>query len=149
MLDRDLAILYGVETKVLNQSVKRNIGRFPQDFMFQLVEFEEKALRSHFVTSKETGRRGGRRYPTTAFTELGIAMLSSVLSSEQAVQSNIRIMRTFFELRRLIGRDPELFERMSKLEKDSAYLFEIIFQRLDQLEMNTPLLPPSRKKMGI
>jgi hypothetical protein len=89
--------------------------------MFQLTEKEEIFLRSQNVTSKEGGR-GGRRYPTTAFTELGIAMLSSVLSSEQAIQSNIRIMRLFFEL---------------------------ILNRLDQLEMNVPLLPPNRKRIGI
>jgi hypothetical protein len=111
--------------------------------MFQLNEVEVKSLGSQIVIPKEA-KKGGRRYPTTAFTELGIAMLSSVLSSEQAVQSNIR---TFFELRRLVGRDPELFERMSKLEKDSTYLFEVIFQRLDQLEINIPLLPPQAKEI--
>ena len=90
MLDRDLAVLYGVKTKVLNQSVKRNITRFPDDFMFQLIETEEKYLRSQSVTSNEKGS-GGRRYPTTAFTELGIAMLSSILNSEQAVQNKTGI----------------------------------------------------------
>jgi len=148
MFDRDLAVLYGVETRVLNQSVKRNIGRFPSDFMFQLTEIEEESLRSQDVISKEDGK-GGRRYPATAFTELGIAMLSSVLNSEQAVQTNIRIMRTFFELRSWVSRDPKLAERMNKLEKDSNYLFEVVFLRLDQLEIKVPLLPTDRKKIGI
>ena len=100
------------------------------------------------MTSKEPGK-GGRRYPITVFTELGIAMLSSVLRSEQAVQSNIRIMRMFFELPHLTSRDPKLAKRLKKLEKNSTFLFEVIFRRLDQLEIKTPLLPPSRKKIGI
>ncbi len=147
MLDRDLAVLYGIETKVLNQSVRRNMSRFPDDFMFQLIETEEEFLRSQFVTSKES-RKGGRRYPVTVFTELGIAMLSSVLNSELAVQTNIRIMRLFFELRKLIHRDPELVGKINKLEKDSNFLFEVILDRLEQLEIKIPVLPPDRNKIG-
>ncbi len=148
MLGSDLADLYRVKTKVLNQSVKRNASRFPVDFMFQLTETEEESLRSKTVTSKINGR-GGRRYPTNAFTELGIAMLSSILNSEQAIQTNIRIMRTFFELRKLLRRDPKLAERVGQLEKNSNLLFEVIFERLDQIEIKIPLLPPGRKKIGI
>jgi len=96
MLDADLATLYGVETKVLVQAVKRNIDRFPDDFMFQLSNDEFKRLRSQIVTSN---KRGGRRTPPYAFTEQGVAMLSSVLRSKQAVQVNIEIMRTFVKLR--------------------------------------------------
>ena len=111
MLDHDLARLYGVETGALNRAVKRNIQRFPSDFCFQLTEIEEEYLKCQIGTSNENLRyqigtsslgRGGRRKPTSAFTELGIAMLSSVLRSEQAVQVNISIMRTFFKLRDLV-----------------------------------------------
>ena len=98
MLDRDLAILYEVETKVLNQAVKRNITRFPDDFMFQLTNEELKGLRSQIVTSK----RGGQRYLPYAFTENGVAMLSSILNSEGAIEVNIQIMRTFTRLREML-----------------------------------------------
>lgn len=115
MLDRDLAELYGVETKVLKQAVKRNINRFPSDFMFEVSPQEQKHLRSQFVTTNVvanqgvtnlrsqfvTTKMGGNRYNAFAFTELGIAMLSSVLNSDTAIEINIRIMRAFVELRRL------------------------------------------------
>ena len=96
MLDFDLAGLYGTETKVLKQSVKRNIRRFPSDFMFELTKEEFELLRSQFVTSKQ---RGGTRYMPYAFTESGVAMLSSVLHSEVAIEINIHIMRAFIALR--------------------------------------------------
>ena len=99
MLDEDLAELYGVETKVLVQQVKRNLKRFPPDFMFQLTKTEAEALRSQIVTSKKG--RGGRRYLPFVFTEQGVAMLSGVLRSERAIAVNIEIMRTFVELRRV------------------------------------------------
>ncbi len=96
LLDRDLAALYGVTTKRLNEQVKRNLARFPTDFMFQLTAGEVAALRSHFATSKKpAANRGGRRYLPYAFTEQGVAMLSSVLSTEHAVAVNIEIMRAF------------------------------------------------------
>ena len=98
MLDFDLAEMYQTETKILNQSVKRNAGRFPPDFMFQLTEKEFNSLRSQFVTSK----KGGKRRPPYAFTELGVAMLSSVLRSPVAIEINIQIMRACVELRKLI-----------------------------------------------
>src|SRR4030042_6237664 len=98
MLDKDLAMLYGVETKVLNQAIKRNITRFPEDFMFQLTSEEFQNLRSQIVTSSW----GGQRYFPYAFTENGVAMLSSVLNSERAVDVNIQIMRTFTRLREML-----------------------------------------------
>jgi hypothetical protein len=100
MLDTDLAKLYRVPTKAINQAVKRNTYRFPVDFMFQLTSKETTALRSQFVTSKS---RGGRQYRPYAFTEQGVAMLSSVLHSERAIQVNIAIMRAFVQLREMIG----------------------------------------------
>ena len=98
MLDSDLAKLYGVETKVLVQAVKRNIDRFPQDFMFRLSTHQYKILRSQSVTSSW----GGRRYPPFVFTEQGVAMLSSVLKSKRAIKVNIAIMRTFVDLRKFL-----------------------------------------------
>jgi len=100
MLDAHLAELYGVETKVLVQAVKRNIERFPEDFMFQLSQAEFAILRSQFVTSSDWG---GRRYPPYAFTEQGVAMLSSVLHSQRAVQVNIEIVRAFIRLRQMLA----------------------------------------------
>ena len=117
MLDQDLARLYGVLTKRLNEQVKRNFNRFPADFMFQLTTDEAdqlpKNLRSHYATSKA----GGRRYLPYAFTEQGIAMLSSVLKSERAVQINIAIMRTFVKLRQVLAAHKELSERLAELEQ--------------------------------
>jgi hypothetical protein len=101
MLDSDLAELYQVTTKALNQTVKRNLGRFPEDFMFELSSDEADFLRSQTVTSKKG--RGGRRYLPYAFTEQGVAMLSSILKSRRAIQVNIAIMRTFVRLRELVG----------------------------------------------
>jgi phage regulator Rha-like protein len=115
MLDRDLAELYGVETKVLLQSVKRNIKRFPADFMFQITKEEFESLRSQFVTSKEP--RGGRRYMPYVFTENGVAMLSSVLKSNQAIEVNIQIMRTFTRLREMLSSNRELSKKLEDLEK--------------------------------
>ena len=112
MLDSDLAKLYGVETKVLNQAVKRNIQRFPTDFMFQLTK--EECLRSQIVTSN--GGRGGSRYMPYAFTENGVAMLSSVLRSEKAIEVNILIMRAFTLMRNFIKKHGSLFQRLDRLE---------------------------------
>lgn len=106
MLDKDLANLYGVETKKLNQTVKRNKERFPEDFMFQLTNLEMLSLRSQIVTSN----RGGRRYNTFVFTEQGVAMLSSVLKSERAIRVNIQIMRTFTKIREMIVSNKNLRE---------------------------------------
>ena len=115
MLDSDLALLYGVQTKVLNQAVRRNVERFPSDFMFQLTEIEWDFLKSQFVTSNDG--RGGKRKLPLVFTEFGVAMLSSVLNSDQAIQMNITIMRTFGRLRVVLESNTELANKMSILEK--------------------------------
>lgn len=114
MLDEDLAELYGVETRVLNQAVRRNPARFPEDFMFRVTEEEWTRLRSQTVTSKKG--RGGRRYPPHAFTQEGVAMLSSVLQSEQAVAVNVEIMRAFVRYRTFVSNHAELAARLKELE---------------------------------
>jgi len=113
MLDSDLANLYGVSTKSLNQTINRNLDRFPDDFAYRLTEQEHASLRSQIVTSNVG--RGGRRYRPWAFTEHGVAMLSSVLRSPQAVQVNLEIMRAFVRLRRLLATPGELVEQITKL----------------------------------
>ena len=115
MLDSDLAMLYEVATKVLNQAVKRNIERFPEDFMFQLTEDEYEVLRSQFVTSK-TETRGGRQYLPYVFTEQGVSMLSSVLKSQRAIQINVQIMRTFVKMREWALENKEMSKRLAELE---------------------------------
>jgi hypothetical protein len=124
LLDADLAALYGVETKVLLQAVKRNLERFPEDFMFQLSNQEFNVLRSQSVTSSsealETLRWGGRRTAPYAFTEQGVAMLSSILSSPQAVQVNIAIMRAFVKLRELAMTHHDLAKQLNALEEKTA-----------------------------
>ena len=119
LLDADLAEMYGVETANLNKAVKRNIGRFPQDFMFQLTAEEAGSLRFQIGISKPQGR-GGRRYLPYVFTEQGVAMLSSVLKSERAVQVNIAIMRAFVQMRELAASNRELGRRLDELEKRLA-----------------------------
>jgi hypothetical protein len=114
LLDEDLAALYGVATKVLVQAVKRNERRFPSDFMFQLTASEWQALRSRTVTSRPG--HGGRRYAPYAFTEQGVAMLSSTLGSERAIAVNIEIMRTFVRMRELLASNRELARRLDQLE---------------------------------
>lgn len=141
MLDNDLAKLYAVETKVLNQAVKRNLDRFPEDFMFQLTAEEEELLRSQNVTSK----RGGRRYLPYAFTEQGIAMLSSVLKSRRAVHVNIEIMRTFVRLRRFAQSHEELAGRLRALESKYDGQFKVVFEAIREL-MAVP--EPSKKRIG-
>jgi hypothetical protein len=117
MLDADLAGLYGVSTGALIQAVKRNLGRFPPDFMFQLTEQELRDLRSQSVISKPRLGRGGRRSPPYAFSEQGVAMLSSVLRSERAIAVNIAIMRAFVRLRELAPADAELKRQLDDLER--------------------------------
>lgn len=131
MLDADLAELYGVQTKVLVQAVKRNLARFPQDFMFQLSADEFTALRSQTVTSN-TGR-GGRRTAPYAFTEQGVAMLSSVLGSPRAIGVNIEIMRTFVRVRELAATHSELSKRLSELEEKT----ELLSMQHDTFSSNT------------
>ena len=123
MLDSDLAELYDVETKVLLQAVKRNKDRFPEDSMFQLDQEEYEALRSQIVTSNKG--RGGRRFKPHAFTEQGIAMLSSVLNSKRAIQVNIQIMRTFTKLREMIENNKELKRKLDDMEKNMMHNFRL------------------------
>jgi len=113
MIDRDLSELYEVETKVLNQAVKRNSERFPEEFMFQITDDEFNRLRSQFVTSNQ---RGGRRYLPYAFTEQGVAMLSAVLRSETAVKISVQIIKAFVSIRRFILSNAQVFQRLDTLE---------------------------------
>jgi ORF6N domain len=129
MLDAVLAKLYGVETKVLLQSVKRNMERFPADFMFQLSDSEFEILRSQIVTSSW----GGRRYSPFVFTEQGVAMLSTVLHSSQAIQVNVEIMRTFVRLRQVLGSHKVLKAQIEGLEKKYDKKFKIVFDAINQL----------------
>lgn len=127
MLDADLAELYGVTTKALNQAVRRNRDRFPDDFMFRLSPEEESGLRSQNVTSN---LRGGRRYLPYAFTEQGVAMLSSVLRSDRAVQVNVEIMRTFVRLREMLVSHDDLAAELDALERRYDGQFAVVFQAL-------------------
>ncbi|MEI8348275.1 MAG: ORF6N domain-containing protein [Pseudomonadota bacterium] len=148
MIDSDLANLYEVPTKRLNEQVKRNFHRFPHDFMFQLTNAEFESLRSQFATSKQG--RGGRRHIPLAFTEHGIAMLSSVLNSDRAIEVNISIIRTFVNLRQLIAGHQSLNEKIRELEVGSNKIFKVVFERLDSLEDKIkPHLPDERKKIGL
>jgi len=132
MLDRDLAELYGVETRVLNQAVKRHKKRFPEDFMFQLSKSEYDFLISQFVTSKKSGRGGIRKMPH-AFTEQGVAMLSGILNSDRAIAVNIQIMRTFTKLRHMISDNEDLRRDLAELREQTDERFQIVFETLDQL----------------
>jgi len=147
MLDSDLAHLYGVETKYLNRQVKRNIQRFPKQFMFQLSKQELKNLRCQFVTFKASTLN--RKYCPYVFTEHGIAMLAGVLNSEQAIKCNIAIIKTFIKLRRLLANNESITDRIETLEKGSVKAFKIIFERLDTLEKASPVLPQHRKKISL
>jgi ORF6N domain len=143
MLDRDLAHLYEVETKTLNRAVKRNLQRFPLDFMFQLTEDEAEILRCQIGTSSKG--HGGRRYLPYVFTEQGVAMLSSVLNSERAISVNIEIMRAFVKLRQLLASNTELARRLDKLEGKYDKQFKIVFDAIRKL-MATPAR--DRKEIG-
>jgi len=132
LLDSDLAALYGVTTKRLNEQVRRNLKRFPVDFMYQLSQEEFESLRSHFATlNKSRGKH--RKYLPYVFTEQGIAMLSSVLNSERAVEVNIQIMRTFVKLRELMSTHKDLARKLSELEKKYDGQFQIVFEAIRQL----------------
>ncbi len=146
LMDSDLAEMYGVETSNLNKAVKRNIDRFPQDFMFQLTSEEADSLRFQIGMSKPEGR-GGRRYLPHAFTEQGVAMLSSVLNSNHAVQVNIAIMRAFVQLRELAASNRVLAKRLDELEnkydKHDKQFMEV-FDAIRQL-----MAPPEKTKRKI
>lgn len=132
MLDNELAMLYGVETKVLKQAVRRNQDRFPGDFLFQLNDDEKRTLRSQFVTL-ETGRGKHSKYPPFAFTEQGVAMLSGILHSPRAVQTNIAIMRTFVSLRKWMESNKKLESRIRQLEGKYDQQFKVVFEAIRQL----------------
>jgi ORF6N domain len=142
LLDQTLAELYGVPVKVLNQAVRRNAERFPEDFMFQLTAEESELLRSQFVTSRPAAH-GGRRYEPYAFTEQGVAMLSSVLRSERAVNVNIEIMRAFVRMRRVLQEHAELGAKLAQLEKKYDGQFRIVFDAIRDL-MAAPVKPKGR-----
>ena len=143
MLDADLAELYVVSTKRLNEQVRRNLNRFPPDFMFQLNEKETEILRSQIATSKVG--RGGRRYFPYVFSEQGVAMLSSVLNSERAIEVNILIMRAFVKLREMVASNKDLAKRLNDLEKKYDGQFKIVFDALRAL-VAPPVKP--KRKMG-
>ena len=135
LLDRDLAELYEVTTKQLNQQVRRNWERFPADFMFQLTGKDVACLRSQFVTSKiKPAGRGGRRYAPLAFTEQGVAMLSSVLNSERAVQVNIFIMRAFVRLREMLATHKDLAHKVAASAKACEARFEYLADAIRKLQ---------------
>lgn len=140
MLDKDLASLYGVETKMLNRAIKRNQERFPDDFMFQLSKDELENLRYHFGTSSW----GGQRYLPHAFTENGVAMLSSVLNSKRAIQVNIQIMRTFTKIRGLLSQHKDLLRRLDELENKYDAQFRVVFDTIKQM-----IEPSQKAKSGM
>lgn len=141
MLDLDLAELYGVENRALLQAVRRNLQRFPADFMFELTQEEFDELKSQAVVA-DTGH-GGRRYPPFAFTEHGVAMLSSVLNSDRAVAANIEIMRAFVRLRELIASHDDLVRKLAGLERKYDGQFQMIFEAIR--EIMSPPEPPMRR----
>ncbi|MBE0427070.1 MAG: ORF6N domain-containing protein [Nitrospirae bacterium] len=143
MLDSDLAELYGVETKRLNEQVRRNLSRFPDDFMFQLTAEEEFSLKSQIATLK-TGRGLHRKYLPYAFTEQGVAMLSTVLNSERAIQVNIAIMRSFIKIREMLSAHKDLARKLEEMEKKYDAQFKVVFDAIRQL-----MTPPETKKRGI
>jgi hypothetical protein len=127
MLDKDLAELYGVETRVLKQAVKRNVKRFPIDFMFELTKEEHQSLRSQIVILK---RGQHSKYLPMAFTEQGVAMLSSVLNSERAIEVNILIMRAFVKLREMVASHEDLMRKVEEMEKKYDHQFQVVFEAI-------------------
>lgn len=143
ILDADLAGLYGVPTKRLNEQVRRNIKRFPSDFLFELTLEESNRLRLQNVISKKG--RGGRRYRPLAFTEQGVAMLSSVLNSERAIQVNIAIMRAFVRLRQILATHKSLAKKLEEMESKYDEQFRAVFEAIQEL-MTPP--EPRRRPIG-
>jgi len=148
MLDRDLASLYDVSAKVLNQAVRRSLRRFPEDFMFQLTWEEARSLRSHFVTLEKEASGRGRysKYRPYAFTEQGVAMLSSVLHSERAIDVNIEIMRAFVRLRQLLATHKDLARKLDALEKKYDAQFRVVFDAIR--ELMAPPQPKAKRALG-
>lgn len=151
MLDSDLAELYGVETKRLSEQVKRNFERFPSDFMFICNSEDLQDLRSQIATAKLVSSLNfKRRTNPMVFTESGVAMLSSVLNSPQAIQVNISIIRIFVKLRSFVAFENTTDKRVGVLEKNTTKLFKVVFERLDDIEETlSPRLPGNRKKIGL
>lgn len=149
LLDSDLAVLYEVETRTLNQAVKRSRERFPEDFMFQLTRRESEALISQIVISNTTGR-GGRRHVPYAFTEQGVAILSSVLTSKRAIEVNIAIMRTFVRLRQLLTTHEDLARRLDQLEwrqNEQGHQIEAVFETIQHL-IEAPADEEPKRRIG-
>ncbi|MBN1773804.1 MAG: ORF6N domain-containing protein [Deltaproteobacteria bacterium] len=144
MLDADLAALYEVDTRALVQAVKRNADRFPGDFMFQLSEGEAEFLRSQTVILEKAGRGRHRKYLPYAFTEQGVAMLSSVLRSPRAVRVNVEIMRAFVRLRRLLQQNVDLARKLAALERKHDAQFKVVFDAIREL-----MTPPERSARRI
>jgi len=141
MLDSELAEIYGVETKILNQAVKRNASRFPSDFMFQMTHVELANLRSQIVTSS---LYGGRRYLPYAFTEHGALMLANVLNSERAAQTSVQVVRAFVKLRQMLASNAELARKLAAMEKKYDAQFKVVFDAIRQL-----MSPPEKPKREI
>jgi hypothetical protein len=144
MLDTDLAELYQVPTKRMNEQVRRNLARFPEDFMFQLTDRETEVLRSQFATSSW----GGRRYLPYVFTEHGVAMLSSVLSSKRAVQMSILIIRAFVKLREMLASHKDLAVRLAKMERVQKRHGSVITILAEELQEMKRLPPPPARRIG-
>ena len=147
LLDSDLASLYEIETSQLNRQVRRSLNRFPADFMFELSPDEHQSLICQIGTSKRG--RGGRQKLPLVFTEPGVAMLSSVLNGERSVLVNVSIMRTFIKMRSFLAMENSLSNRGSKLEDGTNKLFKVVFERLDAVEDEAPVLKPNRKKISL
>lgn len=148
MLDSDLAELYEVETKYLNRQVRRNINRFPEDFMFELSQEEYQFLKRQIGTSKSGS--GGKQKRPLVFTENGVAMLSGLLKSPRAIQVNIAVMRIFTRMRSFLMFEQELRGEFKKMKSDTSKMFRIVFERLDSIEETLePRLSPKRKKIGL
>ena len=145
MLDSDLAELYQVTTKRLNEAVNRNLKRFPDDFMFRLTDDEYRSLRSQIATSN--GSRGGRRYLPYVFTEQGVAMLSGVLTSDVAIEANIHIMRAFVQVKRLGMTILDIRRKIDGMEKKYDHNFKIVFDAIRQL-IAPPTVPAQKIKIG-
>lgn len=148
MIDSDLAELYGVDTKALKRAVRRNINRFPPDFMFEMTQEELANWRYQFGTSNR--EKMGIRIKPFVFTELGVAMLSSILNSDQAIAVNISIMRIFAKLRSFLLLEKGVSERMNRLESGTNKIFKVVFERLDAIEAIVDTkLPLTKKKIGL
>jgi len=145
LIDSDLALLYAVPTKSLNRAVKRNLMRFPPDFMFQLTLTEARALRFQNGISKD-GNHGGRRYLPYVFTQEGVAMLSSVLRNVRAVQVNIAIMRAFVRLREILASNHDLAVKLEEMEQHYDTQFKIVFDAIRELMEGSP--PPPKRQIG-